>query len=58
MCVCVCVNGVGKTTLSEGGLASLAAVLERFRTFHENLESISSESHASLSRIIRWLKGS
>lgn len=44
-------------TLPEGGLASLAGVLERFRTFHENLESISSASHTSLSRVIRWLKG-
>jgi len=43
--------------LPEGGLASLAAVLERFRAFHENLESISAASHASLTRIIRWLKG-
>jgi hypothetical protein len=43
--------------LPEGGLNALASVLERFRTFHENLESISESSHASLTRIIRWLKG-
>ena len=43
--------------LPEGGLNALASVLERFKTFHENLESISEASHASLTRIIRWLKG-
>ena len=44
-------------TLPEGGLAPMASVLERFRAFHENLESISEESHASLTRVIRWLRG-
>ena len=44
-------------TLPEGGLASMASVLERFRAFHENLESISEESRASLTRVIRWLRG-
>lgn len=44
-------------TLPEGGLATMASVLERFRAFHENLESISEESHASLTRVIRWLRG-
>jgi hypothetical protein len=44
--------------MPEGGLAAMAGVLERFRAFHENLDSISEESHASLSRIIKWLKGS
>jgi len=43
--------------LPEGGLNALASVLERFKTFHENLESISEASHASLTRIIRWLRG-
>ena len=45
------------SVLPEGGLNALASVLERFKTFHENLESISEASHASLTRIIRWLKG-
>ena len=31
--------------------------LERFRAFHENLESISEDSRASMNRVIRWLKG-
>ena len=31
--------------------------LERFRAFHEQLESISEESQASLTRVIRWLRG-
>jgi hypothetical protein len=44
-------------TLPAGGFASLAAVLERFRAFHESLESISEESRASLKRVIRWLRG-
>ncbi|EEH54418.1 uncharacterized protein MICPUCDRAFT_63060 [Micromonas pusilla CCMP1545] len=44
-------------SMPEGGLAAMAGVLERFRAFHENLDSISEESHASLSRIIKWLKG-
>ena len=44
-------------TLPKGGFESLAGVLERFRTFHESLESISEESRASLQRVIRWLRG-
>jgi len=45
------------TCLPPNGFANLAAVLERFRTFHESLESISDESRESLTRVIRWLRG-
>jgi hypothetical protein len=46
-----------KCTLPEDGFAKLAGVLERFRAFHESLDSISEESRESLSRVIRWLRG-
>ena len=46
-----------KCTLPEDGFAKLAGVLERFRAFHESLDSISDESRESLARVIRWLRG-
>jgi hypothetical protein len=46
-----------RSALPEDGFAALAGVLERFRAFHEQLESISEESRASLTRVIRWLRG-
>ena len=46
-----------KCALPENGFAALAGVLERFRAFHEQLESISEESRESLTRVIRWLRG-
>ena len=46
-----------RSALPEDGFAALAGVLERFRAFHEQLESISEESQASLTRVIRWLRG-
>ena len=46
-----------RSALPEDGFAALAGVLERFRAFHEQIESISEESRASLTRVIRWLRG-
>ena len=46
-----------RCAIPEGGLEAMAATLERFRAFHENLESISEDSRASMNRVIRWLKG-
>ena len=46
-----------RSALPEDGFAALAGVLERFRAFHEQLESISEESRESLTRVIRWLRG-
>jgi hypothetical protein len=46
-----------RCAIPEGGLEAMAATLERFRAFHENLESISEDSRVSMNRVIRWLKG-
>jgi hypothetical protein len=46
-----------RCAIPEGGLEAMAATLERFRAFHENLESISEDSRASMNRVIRWLRG-
>ena len=46
-----------RCAIPEGGLEAMAATLGRFRAFHENLESISEDSRASMNRVIRWLKG-